>query len=144
MYRILVVLFFATLLPYQALAQDAPRAEVFGGFQYFRANTGTDVENLDHFNLNGWDASLSGYFNRYIGVTADFSGAYGSPEVFGVPIHTKQHTPSCLDPSSVCLTRLTSHRSFMLWEAGSTLRRMRWASMARTQAQPGQLAAELI
>lgn len=92
MYRILAVLFFATLLPYQALAQDAPRAEVFGGFQYFRANTGTDVENLDHFNLNGWDASLSGFFNRYVGITADFSGAYGSPEFLGVPIHTKLHT----------------------------------------------------
>jgi len=92
MYRILAVLFFATVLPYQVLAEDAPRVEVFGGFQYFRANTGTNFANLDHFNLNGWDASLSGYFNRYIGVTADFSGAYGSPEFLGVPIHTKQHT----------------------------------------------------
>jgi opacity protein-like surface antigen len=92
MYRILAVLALATILPLHVLAQDAPRAEVFGGFQYFRANTGTDVANLDHFNLNGWDASLSGYFNRYLGVTADFSGAYGSPELLGVPIHTKFHT----------------------------------------------------
>ena len=92
MYRILAVLALATILPLQALAQDAPRAEVFGGFQYFRANSGTDVANLDHFHLNGWDASLSGFFNRYLGVTADLSGAYGSPEVLGVPIHTKQHT----------------------------------------------------
>ena len=92
MYRILAVLVFATVLPYHVLAQDAPRAQVYGGFQYFRANSGTDVANLDHFNLNGWDASLSGYFNHYIGLTADFSGAYGSPEFLGVPIHTKQHT----------------------------------------------------
>jgi hypothetical protein len=92
MYRILAVLVFATMLPYRVLAEDAPRVEVFGGFQYFRANTGLDVSNLDHFNLNGWDASLSGYFNRYIGITADVSGAYGSPEFLGVPIHTKQHT----------------------------------------------------
>jgi opacity protein-like surface antigen len=92
MYRVLAVLILATILPYQVLAQDAPRAEVFGGFQYFRANTGTNVANLDHFNLNGWDASLSGFFNRYLGITADFSGAYGSPEFLGVPIHTKLHT----------------------------------------------------
>lgn len=92
MYRILAVLALATILPLQALAQDAPRAEVFGGFQYFRANSGTDVQNLDNFNLNGWNASLSGFFNRYVGVTADFSGAYGSPEFLGVPIHTKLHT----------------------------------------------------
>jgi outer membrane protein with beta-barrel domain len=91
MYRFLAVLIFATVLPLQLLAQDAPRAEVFGGFQYYRANTGTDVTNLDHFNLNGWNASLSGYFNRYLGVTADFSGAYGSPEFLGVPLHTKLH-----------------------------------------------------
>jgi hypothetical protein len=92
MYRILAVLALAAVLPFQALAQDAPRAEVFGGFQYFRANTGVDVANFDHFNLNGWDASLSGYFNRFVGVTADFSGAYGSPEFAGIPIHTKLHT----------------------------------------------------
>jgi hypothetical protein len=89
MYRILAVLTLATILPCRALAQ---RAEVFGGFQYFRANTGTDARNLDHFNLNGWNASLSGYFNSFLGVTADFSGAYGSPEFLGVPIHTKLHT----------------------------------------------------
>jgi len=92
MYRFLAVLIFASALPLHVLAQDAPRAEVFGGFQYFRANTNTDVTNLDHFNLNGWNASLSGYFNRFLGVTADFSGAYGSPEFEGIPIHTKLHT----------------------------------------------------
>jgi hypothetical protein len=102
MYRFLAVLIFATVLPLQVLAQGAPRAEVFGGFQYFRANSGIDVLGcgvpvgpqscFDNFNLNGWNASLSGYFNRYFGVTADFSGAYGSPEFLGIPIHTKLHT----------------------------------------------------
>ena len=90
MYRILVALLFATIFPYQALAQAAPRAEVFGGFQYFREGTG--VGSVSDFNLNGWDASLSGYFNKYLGVTADFSGAYGSPEILGIPVHTKLHT----------------------------------------------------
>jgi hypothetical protein len=92
MYRILGVLFLAALLSCQALAADTPRAEVFGGFQYFRANSGVNIPGIDNFNLNGWDASLSGYFNRFLGVTADFSGAYGSPEVVGIPIHTKLHT----------------------------------------------------
>jgi opacity protein-like surface antigen len=97
------VLFFATVLPIQVLAQDAPRVEVFGGFQYFRANSGIDVQScsvpvapagscFDNFSLNGWNDSLSGYFNRYVGVTADFSGAYGSPEFLGIPIHTKLYT----------------------------------------------------
>ena len=87
MYRLLTVLFFATILPLHAIAQDAPRAEVFGGFQYFRAGTGTG--SINDFNLNGWDASLSGYFNRYLGVTADFSGAYES----GFKFHTYTFGP---------------------------------------------------
>ena len=90
MHRIFAVLFFASLLTGQVLAQDAPRAEVFGGFQYFRAGTGTP--SLNDFNLNGWNASLSGYFNRYVGVTGDFGGIYGTPEFLGIPIHTKYHT----------------------------------------------------
>src|SRR3954462_8494160 len=92
MHRFAAVLIIAAALPFHALAQDAPRAKVIGGFQYLRANTNTDVSDLDHFNLNGWNASFSGYFNLYLGVTADFSGAYGSPEVLGVPLHTKLHT----------------------------------------------------
>ena len=53
---------------------------------------GTGTSNLDSFHLNGWNASLSGYFNRYIGVTGDFGGIYGTPEFLGIPIHTKYHT----------------------------------------------------
>ena len=92
MHCIAGALVLAALLSCQALAADAPRVEVFGGFQYFRANSGLDVSGIDNFNLNGWNASLSGYFNRYLGVTADFGGIYGSPEVLGVPLHTKVHT----------------------------------------------------
>jgi hypothetical protein len=92
MYRIFGILVLVGLLSGQVLAADPPRAEVFGGFQYFRANTGLDVTGIDNFNLNGWNASLSGYFNRFLGVTADFGGIYGSPELFGVPLHTKVHT----------------------------------------------------
>ena len=90
MSRILSVLAVLALLALPALAEDPARVEVFGGFQYFRANSG--VPDVDNFNLNGWNASLSGYFNRFLGVTADFGGVYGSPEVLGVPIHTKVHT----------------------------------------------------
>jgi len=71
-------------------AQDAPKAEVFGGYQYFRLDAG--VSGIDKFNLNGWNAALSGYFMKYVGITADFSGAYGSPSVAGISINTKAHT----------------------------------------------------
>ena len=92
MNRILLLLVLVGLLSSFSFAADPARVEVFGGFQYFRANSNTDVSGIDNFNLNGWNASLTGYFNRFIGVTADFSGAYGTPQVLGVPIDTKFHT----------------------------------------------------
>jgi hypothetical protein len=49
-------------------AHDSPRAEVFGGYQY------TLIGGL--VNANGWNAAITGYVNRWFGVTADFSGMY--------------------------------------------------------------------
>jgi hypothetical protein len=57
------------LLVSSATAQDFPRAEVFGGYQYSRQQS---------TNLNGWNASLTGNYNRWFGLTGDFSGAYHS------------------------------------------------------------------
>jgi hypothetical protein len=62
-----------------AVAQNAPAVEIFGGYQFLRAHSGINVGGLDNFSLNGWDASLSGYFNHYLGVTGDFAGTYGTP-----------------------------------------------------------------
>ena len=70
------LLFVVTLIlafSFMAAAQDAPKAEVFGGYQY----TNADIGGVDRVNLNGWNAQLSGYFNRNIGITADFAGMYG-------------------------------------------------------------------
>ena len=60
-----------------ALSQETSKAEVFGGYQYLRVNSG--IQGTDSVNLNGWNAALSGYFTRNLGVTADFSGNYGTP-----------------------------------------------------------------
>jgi Outer membrane protein beta-barrel domain len=54
-----------------AFAQEnAPKAEFFGGYQYTRFDGG--------LNANGWDTALTGNLNRWLGVAADFSGAYKS------------------------------------------------------------------
>jgi hypothetical protein len=68
------VLFFIwvgiTIFALSAAAQDTPKAEVFGGYQY------TQVGGV--VNANGWNAAVTGNVNRWFGVTADFSGAYKS------------------------------------------------------------------
>jgi Outer membrane protein beta-barrel domain len=50
--------------------ESAPKAEIFGGYQYTRFDGGV--------NANGWDTALTGNLNRWFGVAADFSGAYNS------------------------------------------------------------------
>ena len=94
------VVLAALLLSSMAFGQ---RAEVFGGYQYTRLNSG--VSGADSINLNGWNASLSGFFNDYLGATADFSGAYGSPFSVSTKLHTfmfgpvvRLHNPTPLVP----------------------------------------------
>jgi len=75
----------------QAKAQDYPKAEVFGGYQYTRINpegAGTG------FNFNGWNAALTGNVNKWFGVTADFSGAYKTISGVSVKGHTYTFGPT--------------------------------------------------
>jgi hypothetical protein len=71
MRKVLWFVVFMGLLTLPLMAQDYPKAEVFGGYQYMHlGGNGLDV------NTNGWNASLTGNFNNWFGVAADFSGAY--------------------------------------------------------------------
>jgi opacity protein-like surface antigen len=80
MRKILLGSFLILLVPLAAMAQpDYPRAEVFGGYSYFRANP-------DEFNLHGWNASVAVNINEWLGVEGDFSGHYGSPSYYGFSI----------------------------------------------------------
>lgn len=68
--------FIATLLlalPLVALAQEAPKAEIFGGYSYLRFNPDGPSNSLD---MNGWNASAAVNFTKYAGIVADFSGHY--------------------------------------------------------------------
>jgi len=80
MRKVLPAVSLLLLIPLAAMAQDAyPRAEVFGGYSYFRANP-------DKLNLNGWEASVAGNITNWFGVEGDFSGHYGSPKIFGFDV----------------------------------------------------------
>jgi opacity protein-like surface antigen len=91
MKKFLGILFLLLTVPSFVWAEDAAKLEVFGGYQYFRLDTG--VSGLGSpFSLNGWNASATGYFNKYLGFTADFAGAYGTPTISFVGVDTKVHT----------------------------------------------------
>ena len=53
-----------------AMAQERPKAEAFLGGSFLR-NSST--------NYGGWNGSITGNLNSWLGVTADFSGHYNSP-----------------------------------------------------------------
>jgi hypothetical protein len=72
--------FFLVTLAAMAQTQEFPRAEVFGGYSYFRANP-------EGFNLNGWNANVAGNLTHWFGVEGDVSGHYASP-VSGIDINS--------------------------------------------------------
>src|SRR5215469_4074957 len=62
-----VVLSLSLLAFGQENSAQAPKAEIFGGYQFVRATTG--ISGVSGFNLNGWNTSASGFFSRNFGVT---------------------------------------------------------------------------
>ena len=81
------------LFPLLVRAQETPKAEVFGGYQF------THIGGSDGLNLNGWNASVTGNVNKWFGVAADFSGSYhtesgGSLKVYSYtfgPVFSMNH-----------------------------------------------------
>src|SRR2546425_11707698 len=70
MRKFVVVALFVCLVALAGVAQETPKPEVFGGYQF---------TTLDHTpNANGWNGAASMYVTRWLGVTGDFSGAYTS------------------------------------------------------------------
>lgn len=76
-----------------AVAQDHPRSEIFAGYSLEHiAPCGTTTTSgqgsacglesgelqSSVTNYNGWNASITGYVNRFVGFTADFGGHYGT------------------------------------------------------------------
>lgn len=68
----------------QRRTQNYPTAEVSGGFSYLRVEGGD--------NLYGWDASVAGNLNRWIGLVGEFSGHYGSSNGDFVSSSSNVHT----------------------------------------------------
>ncbi len=89
MRKISVLLAIVVVFTLGAFAQDQSKAEVFGGYQY--TSVDDNINGSGHVGLNGWNAALTGYVTEHLGITADISGAYGTPNVAGFDVKTKDY-----------------------------------------------------
>jgi hypothetical protein len=82
-----VVCFVAALLSLPLMAQEnAPKAEVFGGYQYLHLGSDTSFGSTGGGQgFNGWNVAAQANFSKYAGIEGDFSGAYA--KVSGVSTH---------------------------------------------------------
>lgn len=71
------LLLVAVSLSITSPAQDTQRFEAFGGYSFSHNSTLLDATN----NFSGWDTSSTVFLNRWLGLTADLSGHYGSQDV---------------------------------------------------------------
>ena len=81
MRKILALLVFSVVCSLTAAAQDHPKVDLFGGYQFTHFNP--------NVNANGWNSSIAGNVNSWFGVAADFSGAYKN----GGKLHTAMVGP---------------------------------------------------
>src|SRR5512140_2883168 len=72
-----------------AFAQSSSKADVFGGYQF--TSVDDSLNGNGHVALNGWNAAVTGYLKPNFGITADISGAYGTPNEFGLAVKTKDY-----------------------------------------------------
>ena len=73
MKKYIALALFVCVVAITGFAQETPKPEVFGGYQYTR---------LDGWNGNGFNGSATMYITRWVGVQGDFSGAYGTGSSF--------------------------------------------------------------
>jgi len=77
--RTILILFVVCLGCTLAVGQEISKTEAFGGFQY----QNFDAFGIQRVNLMGWTGQFTQYFHKNFGLTADFGGAYGKPNVGG-------------------------------------------------------------
>jgi hypothetical protein len=79
------LLVLVLLLPIRAAAQETPKAELFGGYSYFHADSRGD--------LHGWHAAFNVNLNSWFGLGVDASGHYDS-QSFGTSFQIPGFPPT--------------------------------------------------
>ena len=75
MHRPLVLCLWLVFLASPLLAQNFSKGEIFGGYQYSNLSDGIATKRLSS---NGWNAGFAYSFSRWVGLKADFGGAYAT------------------------------------------------------------------
>jgi hypothetical protein len=77
MKTVLALIALVGLISVPLMAQDYPKSEVFGGYQYLHlGGISSGGVTSDGQSFNGWNASLTGNFSKHFGVAGDFGGGY--------------------------------------------------------------------
>ena len=81
---------FTSFLALPLMAQDNPKIEVFGGYQFLHDG---DIDGIGNgVNANGWNGSVAFNFSEHFGAAADFSGTYKSTILDNAGIHFHGYT----------------------------------------------------
>jgi hypothetical protein len=81
---IVVVVAVLVLVPVSLWAQDAPKAEVFGGFSFLHISSEGDFKHT----LPGWTANVAGNVHKNFGFVGDISGEYKTIEGVSMKVHS--------------------------------------------------------
>jgi hypothetical protein len=88
MKQVALLFVLVAMMSSPVFAQDYPKGEIFGGYQFLHADfQGTGL------NFNGWDASVQGNVNKWFGVKGDFSGNYKSENGASLKVYTYAFGP---------------------------------------------------
>jgi hypothetical protein len=72
----LVVLPIFSLVVTSVYAQDIPKIEVFGGFEYLHVGSNSSGPFSTGQGFNGWNAAADYRLHKFLAVEGDFGGAY--------------------------------------------------------------------
>lgn len=89
MKRLVCLLGVLFLFGLTAKAQETPKADLFAGYSYVRANPATS--GIDSFNMHGGSASLAWNAKDWLGIVGEFGG-YHSGGISGVSVDTNLYT----------------------------------------------------
>ena len=91
MRKLFILVALVVLVSGAAMAQDHPKAEIFGGYSFLRVNPGGGI-NGENFPA-GWHASVAGNVNDWFGIAGDITGNYKKISGVSTKIHTFMFGP---------------------------------------------------